>query len=170
MFWEEWDIPGHDYKSRMMKTLMISASLLFCFSAYWLFCEEMIAEKEELTINDMKLKISFGDMELTATLYDNPTSRDLISMLPITTVLEDYASNEKIFYPERKLTKDGAPGGYDPSKGDITYYAPWGDVAIFYKDFNYSTGLIGLGKIDDNGIEKLHSVGNQPVTFELIKG
>ncbi|WP_108425367.1 cyclophilin-like fold protein [Muricauda amoyensis] len=116
----------------------------------------------------MKLKISFGDTEITATLYDNPTARDFISMLPITTELEDYASNEKIFYPERKLTKDGAPGGYDPSKGDITYYAPWGDVAIFYKDFGYSSGLISLGRIDGNGIEKLREAGKKPVTFEVV--
>ncbi|MBO0340374.1 MAG: cyclophilin-like fold protein [Bacteroidota bacterium] len=152
-----------------MKTLMVSASLLLCFTVLWLSGKEMSVEKEELTIKDMKLKISFGDTELTATLYDNPTSRDLTSMLPITTELEDYASNEKIFYPERKLTKDGAPGGYEPSKGDITYYAPWGDVAIFYKDFSYSSGLIALGRIENNGIEKLRSVGSQLVTFELIE-
>lgn len=119
-------------------------------------------------IENMKLKITFGETELTATLYDNPTTQDFISMLPITTEVEDYASNEKIFYPERKLSTNQAPNGYKPSTGDITYYAPWGDVAIFYKDFSHSSGLISLGRIDDNGIEKLKSVGKQPVTFELI--
>lgn len=119
-------------------------------------------------IENMKLKITFGETVLTATLYDNPTTQDFISMLPITTEVEDYASNEKIFYPERKLSTDQAPNGYKPSTGDITYYAPWGDVAIFYKDFSHSSGLISLGRIDDNGIEKLKSVGKQLVTFELI--
>lgn len=119
-------------------------------------------------IENMKLKITFGETVLKATLYDNPTTQDFISMLPITTEVEDYASNEKIFYPERKLSTNQAPNGYKPSTGDITYYAPWGDVAIFYKDFSHSSGLISLGRIDDNGIEKLKSVGKQPVTFELI--
>jgi hypothetical protein len=32
--------------------------------------------------------------------------------------------------------------------GDIAYYAPWGNLAIFHKDFGYSDGLIILGKID----------------------
>ncbi|NVN19530.1 hypothetical protein GUA46_14365 [Muricauda sp. HICW] len=117
---------------------------------------------------DTKLKISFGETQLTATLFDNPTSRDFISMLPITTELEDYASNEKIFYPERKLADSGALAGYKPSKGDITYYAPWGDVAIFYKDFSYSTGLISLGKIDENGVDKLKNADG-PVTFALME-
>ena len=116
----------------------------------------------------MKLKITFSDKEIRATLFDNPTARDFVSMLPLTTTLEDYANNEKIFYPKRKLSKEGAPRGYEPSKGDITYYAPWGDVAIFYKDFSYSSGLIGLGKIDGNGIDLLLQAGKEPVTFELI--
>ncbi|SDR01993.1 cyclophilin-like fold protein [Flagellimonas zhangzhouensis] len=152
-----------------MKAIFITAVLIVFGLLFWFSNNKKQAQQEQKTITDMKLKISFGDTELTATLYDNPTSRDLISMLPITTELEDYASNEKIFYPERKLTKDGAPGGYDPSKGDITYYAPWGDVAIFYKDFSYSSGLISLGRIENNGIEQLRLVGSQPVTFELIE-
>lgn len=153
----------------MNQRLFFLGVLFFTITVPRLSSQEMTLEKNPQTCKDMKLKISFGDTELTATLYDNPTSKDLISMLPITTKLEDYASNEKIFYPERKLTKDGAPGGYEPSKGDVTYYAPWGDVAIFYKDFNYSSGLIGLGRIDGNGIEKLRSVGNQLVTFKLVE-
>ncbi len=44
-------------------------------------------------------------------------------------------------------TKD-APAGYKPSVGDITFYAPWGNLAIFYKGFSYSNGLIVMGKID----------------------
>ncbi|WP_285656174.1 cyclophilin-like fold protein [Allomuricauda sp. NBRC 101325] len=152
-----------------MKAIFVTTILIVFGMLFWFSNNRKKAQQEQNTITDMKLKISFGDTELTATLYDNPTSRDLISMLPITTELKDYASNEKIFYPERKLTKDGAPGGYDPSKGDITYYAPWGDVAIFYKDFSYSSGLIGLGRIENNGIEKLRLVGSQPVTFELIE-
>ncbi|MEH7502625.1 cyclophilin-like fold protein [Neobacillus drentensis] len=24
----------------------------------------------------------------------------------------------------------------DPSVGDFTYYSPWGNLAIFYRDFN----------------------------------
>lgn len=119
--------------------------------------------------NEMKIKITFDNTELTATLYDNATARDFVSMLPITTELEDYASNEKIFYPERKLDTSGAPSAYKPSTGDITYYAPWGDIAIFYKDFSKSSGLVSVGEIDNNGIELLKKVGKSKVTFSLIE-
>ena len=152
-----------------MKSL-IQLSVLGLFLS---FVVSIVEVKEDVvqqkTIKDMKLKITFSDVELIATIYDNPTSRDFVSRLPITTQLEDYASNEKIFYPEEKLTKEGAPSGYEPKTGDITYYAPWGDVAIFYKDFSYSTGLISLGKIEGDGIKKLKNVGDEKVTFELLK-
>ncbi|MEG1031397.1 MAG: cyclophilin-like fold protein, partial [Acinetobacter sp.] len=34
--------------------------------------------------------------------------------------------------------------------GDLTYFAPWGNLAFFYKDSDvgYANGLIFLGKMD----------------------
>ncbi len=124
--------------------------------------------REKIMVDEIKIKITWGDQVVTATMYDNPTTGDFISMLPITTSLEDYAGLEKIFYPERKLSVEGAPLGYDPSVGDITYYAPWGDVAIFYKDFGYAQSLISLGKIDEQDISKLQSLGEREVTIDLL--
>jgi len=52
--------------------------------------------------------------------------------------------------------------------GDIAYYAPWGNLALFYKDFRYWDGLILLGKLD-GGVETLSVSGSVRVTIELIK-
>ncbi|MDF2606815.1 MAG: cyclophilin [Bacillales bacterium] len=60
---------------------------------------------------------------------------------------------EKISYLPKKLSTSDSPVGIDPSIGDTTYYAPWENLAIFYKDFGYSTGLVKLGTLD-SGIEK----------------
>jgi hypothetical protein len=114
------------------------------------------------------IKITIGDTLLTATLYDSPTSRDFISLLPLDLTLEDYAGTEKISYLPEKLSTENAPSGFDPSVGDITYYAPWGNLAIFYKDFGYAKGLINLGKID-NGIEVFNTSDSLNVRIELIK-
>ncbi len=48
----------------------------------------------------------------------------------------------------RRLSTDGAPPGWDPEVGDIAYYAPWGNLAIYYKDFRYSEGVIKLATIE----------------------
>nr|WP_321357231.1 cyclophilin-like fold protein [uncultured Draconibacterium sp.] len=115
----------------------------------------------------MKIKITVGGKELTATMENNETAKDLVSLFPLTVTLEDYANTEKIFYPDQKLSTANAPSGYKPSVGDITYYAPWGDIAIFYKDFDFASGLINLGQIDGD-ISALTGSKNVEATFELM--
>lgn len=115
-----------------------------------------------------KIRIKVGDQVLTGTLIDSKTSRDFISLLPLTLMLEDYAGTEKIGYLPKKLSTESAPSGSDPSIGDIAYYAPWGNLAIFYKDIGYASGLVILGKID-SGLEALSVPGYLKVTIELIK-
>jgi len=85
----------------------------------------------------------------------------------MTITLEDYASTEKIAYMPRKLSTAGAPDGVDPAVGDIAYYAPWGNVAIFYRDAGYAKGLIKLGSLD-SGIEILRARGVLKVTIEPL--
>jgi hypothetical protein len=114
----------------------------------------------------LKVRIDVGGTTMTAKLEDNATARDFVSMLPLTLTLEDYAATEKVSDLPRRLSVDGAPKGITPVTGDLTYYAPWGNLAIFHKDFGYSTGLIKLGKID-KGIAILRRKGPFKVTVSL---
>jgi hypothetical protein len=114
----------------------------------------------------MKLKITIGEKRVSALLYDNPTTRDFISLLPLTLTLTDYNATEKISDLPKKLSTKDAPAGYKPSVGDITLYAPWGNLAIFYKDFSYSNGLVSLGKIT-SGIEALNVSTSVTAKIEL---
>jgi hypothetical protein len=116
----------------------------------------------------MKIRITVNSKEITATLVDNPTARDFVSLLPLKLKLEDYGETEKISYLPRKLSTEGAPPGSDPSVGDVSYYAPGGNLAIFRKDFRYSSGLINLGKID-TGMEALNVPGSVEATIDLIR-
>lgn len=120
------------------------------------------AEKE----NIMKMRITAGTTALTATMYDNATARDFMSLLPITLKITDYASTEKVSDLPKKLSTQGAPAGCKGSKGDITLYAPWGNLAIFYRDFGYASGLVSMGKID-NGINNITNLSGD-VLFERI--
>ena len=122
----------------------------------------------EVQGDSMKIRLKVGDTVLTATLIDSATTRDFIYLLPLTLTLRDYAGTEKISDLPKRLSTENAPSGSDPSAGDITYYAPWGNLAIFYRDFGYSRGLVILGKID-SGIEAFNVRGSVRVTIELIK-
>lgn len=54
-----------------------------------------------------------------------------------------------------------------PSLGDIAYYAPWGNLALFYREPGYADRLIVLGKFD-GGVEALGVLGTLKVTIELM--
>ena len=116
----------------------------------------------------MKVRMTIEGTAVTATLDDNETARDFASLRPLTLTLKDYAATEKISdLPKKLSTADAAPG-YEPSAGDITYYAPWGNLALFHKDFSYSPGLVRLGSID-SGVEVLRRPGPVKVTVERIE-
>ncbi|MFB3162500.1 cyclophilin-like fold protein [Neobacillus sp. 179-J 1A1 HS] len=119
-------------------------------------------------MEDVKVKLTFNNEVAIVNMYDNPTSRDFLSQLPLTITLEDYSGTEKISYLSKKLSTEEAPSGSDPSVGDFAYYAPWGNLAIYYKDFGYSNGLILLGKIE-SGLENLEKMkDNFTVQIEIV--
>ena len=124
--------------------------------------------RSDKQVRTMKIRMDVEGTAITATLADNATSRDFVSLLPLTLTLSDYEATEKISDLRRKLSTEGAPAGSDPSIGDITYYAPWGNLALFYKDFGYSKGLIKLGRID-SGVEALNRPGPVRVKIELVE-
>ena len=116
----------------------------------------------------MKIRMDVEGTTITATRVNNATSRDFVSLLPLTLTLEDYSATEKISDLPRRLSTEGAPPGSDPSIGDITYYSPWGNLALFYRDFGYSKGLVKLGRFD-SGVKALNGPGPMRVTIELIE-
>jgi hypothetical protein len=115
----------------------------------------------------MKIRMDFGGTALTASLEGNATARDFVSLLPLKLTLEDYASTEKISDLPRKLSMAGAPPGTKPSSGDIAYYSPWGNLALFHKSAPYAEGLVRLGKFD-SGVDALRHPASRRVTIELV--
>ena len=100
--------------------------------------------------------IEMEGKQIKAVLYDTPAAQALAGMLPLTLDFGDYASTEKISYLPESLSTQGVEMGHKPSAGDITLYAPWGNLAIFYQDAAYSDGLVSLGRIEE-GMEALTS-------------
>jgi hypothetical protein len=130
--------------------------------------QDLVKTDLQSTAKMKKIKIIIGQKTATAILYDNASSRDFAAMLPLEMHLEDYNSKEKISNLPKKLSITDAPQGFDPSIDDLTYYAPWGNLALFYKDFSYSPGLVSLGKIT-SGIELFSKSGTLDVKIELDK-
>ena len=115
----------------------------------------------------LKIGITVGSRTITATMEDNAATQDFLARLPLEVTLNDYNNTtEKIFYPSPALAIEGVTRGCAPIAGDITIYAPWGNVAIFCKNGSYSDTLIKIGRVDGNGIEMLSVPGDILVRFE----
>lgn len=115
----------------------------------------------------MQILITVNGRQIRATLADNPASRDFAAMLPLELTLGDHADTEKIADLPARLRTEGLPAGFDPSTGDITWYAPWGNLAIFRRDFGYARGLVQLGRIEGD-LGPLSRPGAMTATIELL--
>lgn len=121
----------------------------------------------------MKIQIDTRDSQgkITATLADNATARDFYKILPLTLKLENYAGGEKIGRFDTRLSTAGAPRSYAGKKGDLTYYAPWGNIAIFTENSTVGDagGLIYFGRFEQ-GLERLRQLpDNAEITIRPIK-
>lgn len=115
----------------------------------------------------MKVRIVIGDTIIPVALDDNATARDFASLLPLTLTLEDYAATEKVATLPRKLSTAGAPPGAAAEVGDVSYYAPWGNLAIFHKPFRHASGLIRLGRIQGS-FDVLKAEGRAVARIEAL--
>lgn len=113
-----------------------------------------------------KIWLRVGEADIPAFLEDNAATRDFLQMLPLTLTMKDFNGTEKIGDLPHRLSTEGAPGGFEPAAGELAFYAPWGNLAIFYRDYSWSSGLIFLGRIA-SGLETLAAMpGDFTMTVE----
>ncbi len=90
-------------------------------------------------------------------LEDNPATRDFYAQLPLNLEFSDYVGKEKISNALPKPLNTSGLNGYDPQVGDLFYFAPWGNLGIFYAKQPFHSGLVRFGSIDKETLAKLKS-------------
>ena len=95
--------------------------------------------------DDTPITLTIGTTVLEGHLWGSPPARELIAQLPLELEFRDLNSVEKIARLPRQLTMDGVPKGDDPEPNDIGYYAPTGDLVLYYDDVGYWDGIVRLG-------------------------
>ncbi len=115
-----------------------------------------------------KIRLVWDNNEVVIALENHKTTEDFISKLPMTVTIEDYNNTEKISRFSDEIYKDTTAAGLKPSVGDVALYAPWGNLAIFYKEWSYSEDLIPIGHIE-SGLDALTGMNDDfEVTIELV--
>jgi hypothetical protein len=101
-----------------------------------------------------------------ATLTDNPTAQDFASVLPLELTMKDLFGREK-YAPLPKALSEKGPPQYRYNVGDIAYWPPSRDLAIYYKQDDEtipSPGIIPIAKLDA-GAELFNVKGSVKVTI-----
>jgi hypothetical protein len=97
----------------------------------------------------MNIRLTIDGKQVDATLNDGATARDFAALLPLTLNLNDFHETEKIADLPRRLSTSGAPDTAEAKPGDLAYYAPWGNLALYYRGSGSSdAGLIILGRVN----------------------
>jgi hypothetical protein len=150
---------------------MILAVLLISIFSIATISEAQSMKKEGLKKSDsMKIRLRVKDQIITATLIDSKTTRDFISLLPLTLTMNDLFHREKYAHLPKAISAEGVRA-HTFEVGEIAYWSPGPDVAIYYRQDGEripAPGIIVIGKVD-SGVETLNVNGSVKVTIELIK-
>ncbi len=115
---------------------------------------------------NMRVQMRFDNHDFIFVLAENAAARDLWNLLPLELRFSDYVGKEKIASLPQKLRAQES-SDYDPQSGDFFYFAPWGNVGIFYAKQPPYPGLIKLGAIEGNQEAFIQALRNQKKDFVI---
>jgi hypothetical protein len=118
----------------------------------------------------IRIRIRTRTRTLTATVARNATARDFVSLLPLTLRMSDLFGREKAGPLPRALARGGRPR-HTYSVGDIIYWSPGPDVAVYYRRGGSAIpdpGIVLLAKLD-SGARAFNAPGTVRVRFERVR-
>jgi hypothetical protein len=128
------------------------------------------ASKASERATNMKIRISIADKVVIATVADNATARDFVSVLPLSVSMKDLFGREKYGNLPKALSENG-PRKNTYEVGDIAYWSPDRQFAVYYHQDGESIpppGVIPIAKIDA-GAEAFNVPGSVKVTIAVAK-
>lgn len=124
------------------------------------------AEAEATEAESRRISVQFGESTVVCELNEGSAAHSLYEQLPLTIEIEDYSTNEKIFYPPQELDTSNSPLA-QAGAGTLAYYEPWGDVVFFYGDYSENPSLFELGQVISGG-EQIREMSGT-VTIEAME-
>src|SRR5205809_4582278 len=93
--------------------------------------------------NIVKIRLTLDNGKtITATLIDSETTRDFVSLLPLTLTMNDLFGREKFGHLPRAISQ-GGKRTQTYEVGDVIYWSPGPDVAVFYRHGGHSIPVHG---------------------------
>jgi hypothetical protein len=119
---------------------------------------------------NMKLRIKINEGVVFATLNTTETARAFAALLPLTLRMKDLFHREKYARLPKPLSEN-APHTSAYEVGDIAYWSPSHDVAIYYRQDGETIptpGVVTIGRLE-GGVGLFDVSGAVTVTIEVAK-
>ena len=111
-----------------------------------------------------RINVTDGAHSVTFELNETSAAQSLYGMLPITKEVQNYSTNEKIFYPEPAISYGTDCIEDDCPVGTLALFSPWGNVVMYYGAASKYTGLYILGNAVE-GVDQISELtGNITVS------
>ena len=111
-----------------------------------------------------RIKVTDGNHHVTFELNETSAAQSLYNMLPTTREVQNYSTNEKIFYPETAISySSDCIEGACPA-GTLALFSPWGNVVMYYGDASQYPGLYILGNAVEGADQISELTGNITVS------
>jgi Uncharacterized conserved protein len=121
-----------------------------------------------LNAQNMKLKVTIGNKEFTATLDNSEAAKEFVKMLPLEVNMRDHGGFEKT----TSLSKSLPGRSSNPGRINIGDLMVWSgsSLVLFYSAHNTSYSYVKLGRIDNtSGMLEAMGRGSVKVKYELLK-
>lgn len=110
------------------------------------------------------IKVTDGNHNVTFELNETSAAQSLYNMLPTTREVQNYSTNEKIFYPETAISySSDCIEGACPA-GTLALFSPWGNVVMYYGAASQYPGLYILGNAVEGADQISELTGNITVS------
>lgn len=117
-----------------------------------------------------RIKVTDGNHNVTFELNETSAAQSLYNMLPTTREVQNYSTNEKIFYPETAISySSDCIEGACPA-GTLALFSPWGNIVMYYDAASEYPGLYILGNAVEGADQISELTGNITVSkVEIAK-
>jgi hypothetical protein len=129
-------------------------TLIFIVLTFFFLAVASQAAEHKLALSDLRIKITSGDKTAVFQLYSTAAAKELYEQLPLKLDLSNFRDAQWMFYPLKKLRVTAQEAYHDGKKGELSYYEPWGDVFMLYKDFYAGDKMHRLG-VCISGIDEI---------------
>lgn len=113
---------------------------MYEFSGIITWDGDIVTSEEEKLENPKAVTVTDGIRTVIYRLNDSPSAASFYGLLPMEAEIQNYGTNEKIFYPPRQIDMaDGIESGGGACM--LAMFSPWGNVVLYYRLLDAYPGL-----------------------------